>query len=144
MHIAIIGAGAVGSLYGGYLINAGANVTLLDINQEHVDAINANGLTVQKPDGTSFVASVAATSDAKTIAPADVALIGVNSYDTASAAQIAKEILKPDGYAMTLQNGLGNVEVLVDVLGELRVVGGITYHGCTQFRIHRKRCGFLK
>ncbi len=58
---------------------------------------------------------------------ADVALIIVNAYSTGDAAQSAHALLKDDGYAVTLQNGLGNIEAMQEVLGEERVVGGICF-----------------
>lgn len=128
MKFAIIGAGGVGSIYGGNLARMGHDVTMLDIWPEHVAAMQQNGLAVNGPQD-NFTASVTATLDPNEAAgEADIALICVNSYSTADAAQSAKTMLKADGYAVTLQNGLGNVEILGDILGRERVVGGIIFH----------------
>ena len=127
MHIAIIGAGGVGSVYGGYLARSGQQVTLIDLDSAHVNAIQDQGLTVVGPS-ESFTIPVTATTDPATVVEAEVALICVNAYDTHAAAQTARQILTASGYAATLQNGLGNIEVMHEVLGANRVMGGITYH----------------
>ena len=53
MNIAILGAGAMGSLFGGLLAETGASVTLLDINQQHLDAIRRDGLRLETDDPTN-------------------------------------------------------------------------------------------
>ena len=124
MHFAIIGAGSVGCLYGGNLARIGEQVTMIDIWDEHIQAMQSNGLQVSGLHG-DFTVQVAATTDPSQVENADVALICVNSYDTIKAAQSAQTVLKEGGYAVTLQNGLGNVEALTEVLGQDRVVGGM-------------------
>ena len=58
--------------------------------------------------------------------PADFAIIFTDANATKDAARTAAQMLKPDGFALTLQNGIGNVEALVAELGEARVVAGVT------------------
>ena len=126
MEIAIIGAGSLGAVYGVRLAHGGQAVTLVDVWQEHVDRINAAGLEMDGWDGPALTRAPAVTDPAA--APkADVALILVNAYSTRQAAQSAQALLKPSGVAVTLQNGLGNVEALQDVLGPARVVGGLSF-----------------
>ena len=127
MHYAIIGAGNIGSLYGANLARTGNDVTLIDINQEHIDAIARDGLHMTGLHG-EFTADVAATTDPSTVSNVDVAIVCVNGYATEAAANTAKSVLKPDGYALSLQNGLGNLEVLEATLGNGRALGGITFH----------------
>ena len=126
MHIAVIGAGSLGAVYGARLALSGQEVTLVDIDQAHVERINAQGLVFEH-DGVETVIPVRATTDAASVAKADVALIVVNAYSTRAAAESALVLLKEDGYAVTLQNGLGNVEAMQDVLGPERVAGGICF-----------------
>jgi len=128
MKFAIIGAGGVGSIYGGNLARIGHDVTMIDTWPEHVAEMQQNGLTVEGPQNM-FSVPVAATLDPTEVAQqVDVALICVNSYDTQDAVLSAKIVLKESGYAATLQNGLGNIEILSAVLGANRVVGGIIFH----------------
>lgn len=125
-HIGIIGAGAMGSLYGAALANAGFSVSLVDRWLDHVDAINRDGLLVQQPTGQLRVAPVA-TVDARLLAPVDLAVVFVDTNSTREAALAIAPVLKDDGVALTLQNGIGNRETLVEVLGADRVMAGLTY-----------------
>ena len=126
MHIAVIGAGSLGAVYGARLAQSGQAVTLVDIDQAHIDRINAEGL-VFECEGAEAAIPVRATTDPAAAPKADVALIVVNDYSTRDAAKSASLLLKEEGFAVTLQNGLGNVEAMQDVLGVERVVGGICF-----------------
>lgn len=123
MRICVIGAGALGASYGGRLAISGADVTLIDTWQDHVAAINRDGLDLDGVPGQQHVA-IAAVSDPAGLAPFDFALIAVDTNHTAAAARTAQAVLAPDGFALTLQNGIGNVEQLSAVLGAGRVLGG--------------------
>ena len=127
MHIAVIGAGNMGCLYGANLARAGEQVTLLDVWEEHLQAIQEKGLAMEGLHG-EFVAEVAATTDPGTVSGVDVAIVCVNGYNTRAAAEAACGMLAAEGCVLTLQNGLGNLEILTEVLGEGRVVGGLTFH----------------
>ena len=123
---AVIGAGAMGSLYGGRLAAAGYEVSLIDTWAEHVGAINEHGLTIQSATGLTKVELPAATDPAQ-LDPVDFAIVFVDANHTAQAAETAASILKPDGSVQTLQNGIGNFEALADVLGESRVMAGLSF-----------------
>lgn len=127
MRICLIGAGSMGSLYGGLLARSGEEITLLDPWREHVDAISRRGLHIDGIGG-DFHVPVRAVTEAENCPPADVAIIQVNSYATISAATAARQVLVPGGYAITLQNGIGNVEILCEILGKDRVAAGLSYH----------------
>lgn len=127
MHVAVIGAGNIGCLYGSNLARIGEQVTLVDVWEDHVRRMQSEGLQMDGLHG-SFVASVGATLDPASAPKADVALICVNGYATRDAARAARTLLKDTGYAVTLQNGLGNVETLTEVLGKDKVLAGLTYH----------------
>jgi 2-dehydropantoate 2-reductase len=127
VHYVVIGAGNIGCLYGGNLARVGEEVTLLDLWSEHVERIQRSGLQLDGLRG-SFTARVAATTDPGEVAPADAALICVNAYSTAEAARSAARFLKPEGFVVTLQNGVGNVEALSAILGAGRVLAGLVFH----------------
>lgn len=129
MRIAIIGAGAMGSLFGG-LLSPVAQVHLVDPWQEHVDAIRRDGLCLVE-GGEDKILQLSATSDPADVSSADLAIIFLKSHQTEWGAQIARRVLRPDGLALTLQNGLGNRDVLARVLGESRAWQGVTAHGAT-------------
>lgn len=123
MRICVIGAGAMGAAYGGLLSRVGHDVTFVDVWSDNVDAINARGLRVDGARGT-HVLKVAATSNPPRGLDAELAMIWTDANSTRQAAETAKAALAPDGFAITLQNGIGNVETLVDVLGAPRVAAG--------------------
>jgi 2-dehydropantoate 2-reductase len=127
MRICIIGAGAMGGLYGGRLVLAGQEVCFVDKRDATVAAFNGDGLHYDGVDGEHWIKAPAATSAAG-FAPADIAFIHTDTNNTRAAAEHAQTVLADDGWAVTFQNGVGNVETLAEVLGAERVVGGISYH----------------
>jgi 2-dehydropantoate 2-reductase len=127
MRFCIVGAGSMGSLYGGLLARAGFDVTLLDPWVEHVAAIRRHGLRLDGITGDLLI-PVTATTRPEEVAPAEVALVLADANSTARAAATARRVLAAEGFALTLQNGIGNVEALASVLGDGRVLGGLSYH----------------
>jgi 2-dehydropantoate 2-reductase len=127
MRICVIGAGAMGSLYGGRLALAGYDVTLVDLWAAHVEAIASRGLRLDGVGGDLTI-PVRATARAAEAAPADLAIVFVDANSTGDAARVAAEVLREGGAALTLQNGIGNVEALAAVLGRGRVLAGLSYH----------------
>lgn len=128
MRIAIIGIGAMGCLFGAKLSQV-AEVTLVGHWPAQLAALRENGLRLIDPDGRSHTLRLSATDDPQTAAPADLALILVKSYQTPQAAATAQQLLAAHGVALTLQNGLGNLEQLTAVLGPQRASLGITSEG---------------
>ena len=128
MEYCVIGAGAMGGLYGLSLINAGHSVTFLDVNAEHVEEINRNGYRLSGVTGDKTYKVKATLDPNDLVGSADVVLFHTHTNGTAAGAKSASLVLKPDGWAISLQNGIGNVEELVKILGPGRVVGGISYH----------------
>lgn len=123
MRIVVIGAGAMGASYGGLLARSGHEVAMIDVWEAHVDAINRNGLKLQGVRGDHTIGLRAQSTPAE-LDPVEVAIIFVDSNHTDQAAETAAQVLSPDGFAITFQNGIGNVEALQAVLGNERVLGG--------------------
>ena len=123
MKIAVIGAGAMGGSYGGLMAAAGADVRLIDSWAEHVAAIRADGLRVDGALGDRTVRLPAAEAP-EPGETADVAIVFTDTNNTRAAAETAAGLLAPGGFAVTFQNGVGNVETLQEVLGSERVLGG--------------------
>lgn len=122
----IIGAGNMGCVYGGNLARVGQTVALIDIWEAHVRHIADSGLRMEGLTG-QFTAIAQAFTDPAQAPKADAVLIAVNAYSTAAAAQAAKAMLKPEGFCLTIQNGIGNVEILTEVLGRQRVLAGLSF-----------------
>jgi len=125
MKTYMIGAGAMGGVYGGLLARAGFDVTLIDPRQDHIGKIRNEGISIEGERGTHVIRLPAQTDHAG-LAPADLAIIFTDSNSTRDAARTAKQCLKPGGFALTLQNGIGNVEALIDELGKERVIAGVS------------------
>ena len=130
MQIAVVGAGAMGSLFGGNL-SAVADVMLLDPWAEHVATMQRDGLRIVELDGSETIVPVTATTDPAAVPTVDLAIIFVKAHATRQASLWASRFLAPDGLALTLQNGVGNAETMAGVLGADRVVAGVTSHGAT-------------
>ena len=128
MKIAVIGPGALGCLFAGLLSRAGHEVWLVDRDPGRARQLARHGISLSGVSGDRHVA-VHATAEPREAQGADLALITVKCYDTAAAAESARTVLGERGTALTLQNGLGNVEILTEGLGEGRVLGGSTAQG---------------
>ena len=124
-RVVVVGAGAMGGLFGGLLAEGGLDVTLLDAWPEHVAAIKANGLRIVGVGGDRAI-SVAATTVAGEIHSADVVLFQCKAFANESAAQSVKHLFGGTTVAITFQNGLGNEETLGGILGKSNVIGGLT------------------
>ncbi|HLM41738.1 MAG TPA: 2-dehydropantoate 2-reductase [Microvirga sp.] len=132
MRIAVLGGGgAMGGLFGGWLADAGNDVTLIDVSAPAVEAINASGLTIEEKDGSRRHVKVGASSNPAGVGPVDLIVNFVKCYHTDSAIRSAMPMVGPDTAILSLQNGWGNAPRIAAVAGEERVLVGLTYHSAT-------------
>lgn len=129
MKFLVVGAGAMGCLFGARLTVAGFDVAVREIVKAWAKAIEERGISVEGVTG-SYSVKVPVLFE-KPPVPPDVVLICVKSYDTRKAAQAVQFWVKPDTVVVTLQNGTGNVETLREIFGHERVLGGVTAEGAT-------------
>ena len=128
--IAIVGAGALGAYVGAYLTRAGYNITLIDPWPDHVEIMRANGLTLkgltEEECFTQKVNAIHITDLQKTShgRPFAFAFISMKSYDTAWATHMIKDYLAPDGFCISLQNGI-NEERMANIIGWGKTIGCI-------------------
>ncbi len=131
MKIVIIGAGAMGSVFGAKISEA-ADALLINPANNHTDKIIENNLILEDPKGIKKKIKVNLICDYKTVTDKfDAAIIFTKSYKTKEASYAAKHLLKDDGVALTLQNGIGNFEIISSIIGEDKTVAGVTAHGAT-------------
>jgi 2-dehydropantoate 2-reductase len=130
MKIAIIGPGAMGSLFAGLLTLAGEEIWLVGYKKEQVEKICSIGLTLEERGKTRII-PVKATHDKRTIGKADLVIFFVKTYDTEKAVSDSLILEKDDTLFLTLQNGLGNEEVICNKVDQKKVLLGITSHGST-------------
>lgn len=135
----VAGTGALGTLLAARL-GAVEPVTVLGTWGQALVALSTNGAEVQEGEGIVRVA-VRATADPREAAGASIGFACVKATRTAEAARALSASLAPDGVAVSLQNGLGNVETLAAVLGEERVVAGVAELGATLVAPGRVRGG---
>lgn len=119
----------MGSLFAAYLAPH-ADVTVLGTWRDAVETINTRGICIERDNETEIV-RVHATTDPRSVHDLDLALIAVKAHQTERAARWANAILKRDGIALTLQNGLGNFEILAAHVGAERAAMGVTMQGAT-------------
>ncbi len=124
MKIAVIGAGAMGSIYGGRLSQHN-EVYLIDTKQQIVDKINQSGLTLLEGD-QELVFHPQARMSAKGIGPVDLVILFVKALYSRNALDAAKELFGEHTYVMTLQNGAGHEAVLGDYVKRSRIIIGTT------------------
>ena len=124
MRIAILGAGGVGSYYGGALARAGHSVSML-ARGAHLDALREKGLEVRTPDGT-WTVQVRAVGDAADLGPADLAIVAVKSYSLEAIAPAARLVAEAGADVLPLLNGVEAADRLVQSgVPDERVLGGI-------------------
>lgn len=128
MEIAIVGAGVLGSIFGIIFSGKGFDVTLIEVLEERVRLIAREGLWIQWPDGERSHSRVSITSDVGGVGVKDLVMVCVKGYHTRSAIESALSMVGDDTIVLSVQNGLGNLEVIAEVVGPQRVVGGITAH----------------
>ena len=123
--ITVVGAGAMGGLFGGLLAEGGLDVTLIDAWPEHIAAIKADGLRIVGVGGDRSI-KVNATTNAAEVRSADVVLFQCKAFANEAAANSAKHLFGGATVAISFQNGLGNEQTLGAILGQAHVLGGLT------------------
>ena len=131
MKIAIIGAGAMGSVVGGALAKAGNGVSFIEVAQPVIDAINSRGLIIEDKAGARETIPVHATSDPSTIGPVDLVIVFVKCYHTDNAVRNAVSLIGRDTVVLSLQNGWGNGPRIGSIVGEDKLMLGVSYHSAT-------------
>ena len=126
MNVVILGAGAIGSLFGG-LLSKKNNVSLIG-RKTHVQAIKKNGLKIIGKTQLNVRIS-AEDSISKIGFSPDLLILTVKSYDTETAIKEAKNIIGDNTVVLSLQNGLDNIEKICKIIDIKNVVAGVTAHG---------------
>ena len=130
MKILIVGAGAVGSVIGGMLAEANHDVSLLG-RQSHMAAIVQRGLEIYGVLGKHLVRNMSAYTAAADVPRQgfDIILITTKSYDTEQAVREVLQLISPDSMLISVQNGLGNLEVIANAVGMARTLGATIMFG---------------
>jgi 2-dehydropantoate 2-reductase len=124
VKIAIVGTGAMGSVYAGLFASAGHEVWAIDRWKEHVDAMRSRGLRLEGASGDRTV-RVNATTDPRDAGPCDLVVLATKAMQVAEAAGSLKPLLRPSTPVLSIQNGLGGPDSAAQVLGRERVMVGV-------------------
>jgi len=130
MKVCVLGSGAMGSSIGGLLASAGSEVYLVDTWTEHVEAMNSRGLKL-RIGSSDRVVKVRAKTDCQGIGPADLVIVLVKSFNTREAVENAGPVIGDKTIILSLQNGLGNEEIIGEIAGKNHVLGGRTFAGAS-------------
>ena len=126
MRIAVVGAGGTGGYFGGLLARAGQDVTFI-ARGAHLEALRARGLTVESKLAGTFTIPVQATDAPSEVAPVDLILFCVKTYDTDTAAESIRPLIRPDTMLLSLQNGIDNEEHIAWAAGHTLRIGAVAY-----------------
>jgi len=128
MRILIVGAGALGGLVGAYLTRAGEDVTLLEVNQARARLLADAGLHITRVGQDETTIPIHVVTSLAGVDPFDLVFVAVKTYQTGDAVGAALEATTPSTLFFSLQNGIGNAETIAAMVGEERVLCGVTYH----------------
>src|ERR671915_133545 len=126
MGMAVIGAGGTGGYFGGLLARGGQDVTFI-ARGAHLEALRTRGLTLESRLAGTFTVAVQATDDPREVAPVDLVLFCVKTYDTDAAAESIRPLIRPDTVLLSLQNGIDNEERIARVAGHASGIGAVAY-----------------
>ncbi len=142
MKITVVGPGALGCLIAALLKNRTKDeIWLLDEFADRAKKILLEGVRVEGMSGP-FTVKVNATANVKDIGSCDLVILCVKSYSTEDACKGIKDLVSEKTGILTLQNGIGNVQILNDHFGPDRVIAGVTNHGSTLIETaHVKHAG---
>ena len=125
LKIAIIGTGAMGSIYAARLSNAGHSVCAIDVWADHVDAMNLGGLTIDGPEGQLRATNIRATRELQSDEPYDLYIIATKSFAVRKSAEAIAKTLTPDAMVLTIQNGLGAGEDVATFIPKSQIILGV-------------------
>ncbi len=146
MRILVMGAGAVGSVVGGFMAKVGHEVTLLG-REGHMSAIHDKGLGISGIWGEHLVTDLGTITDPKSLSAncLDLIVITVKSFDTVKAVEAVKPLIGDGTLVCSYQNGLGNTEAIADIIGRERTVTArliygvkVTKPGCVEVDVIAK------
>jgi 2-dehydropantoate 2-reductase len=131
MRIVIVGGGAIGRLFGSFLIRGGNEVTLIDIDHTTLGALREKGIGLLEGDGehpdNAEIFPVQALHSAESITESDLVLLLVKSQATKAAVQDVAHLINDNCPLLCIQTGLGNLEIAREIVPEKNILLGITY-----------------
>ena len=130
MKIVIVGPGAMGCLLAAFLSKSKEEIWILDYKKERAAKIAQSGIILEGVPG-NLQTKPKCSSEASDIGPSDLVILCVKSYDTKKAILSAKALIGENTSVLTLQNGIGNIEIIAEIVGNDKVIAGVTNLGVT-------------
>jgi 2-dehydropantoate 2-reductase len=131
MKVVVVGSGAMGSIFGAALQDAGNEVTLIEVDPALVEHVREVGITIIDAHEVSRVVSIDITDQPKDDVLSDMVLFFVKGYQTEAAARLVSPLVGPNTMLVTLQNGIGNEDTLRSVFDKNQIVVGNSVHSAT-------------
>jgi 2-dehydropantoate 2-reductase len=131
MKTAILGAGAMGSVFASYLAESKDEVILIDVAKPVVDSISSQGLIIRDKAGNEKTFRIAATAEPANVGGVDLLIVFVKCYHTEAAVRSALPLLRENSIVLSLQNGWGNASRIGNLVGPEKVLVGVSYHSAT-------------
>lgn len=128
MRIVVVGAGALGGLVGAQLTAAGHEVTFIEINEARARMLNESGLYLSEGTKGEICIPVKVVADVTGLPVADLVFVSVKSYQTETALRAVLPVIGPETMVLSMQNGIGNTELMATIIEPRQVLSGITYH----------------
>ena len=128
MRILVVGAGALGGLVGAHLTEAGEDVVLLEIDEKRAALLNQEGLFITEEGKGERKVDIKVITSLTGIDPVDLVFVSVKTYQTEAAVNGVLPVIGDSTRVLSMQNGIGNTDVMAGILGKDRVLSGITYH----------------
>jgi len=125
LKIAIIGTGAMGSIYAARLSNAGHSICAIDVWADHVEAMNLGGLTIDGPEGRLHADNIRAIAELPSDEPFDLYIIATKSFGVRKSAAAIATTLSPDAMVLTIQNGLGAGDDVAAFIPKSQIILGV-------------------
>ena len=128
MRILVVGAGALGGLVGAHLTEAGEDVVLLEIDEKRAALLNQEGLFITEEGKGERKVDIKVITSLTGIDPVDLVFVSVKTYQTEAAVNGVLPVIGDSTRVLSMQNGIGNTDVMAGILGKDKVLSGITYH----------------
>ncbi len=139
MRILVLGAGALGGLFGARLSEAGQDVTLLEANVARARLLSEEGLYLSEADKGERHVRIHVATSIEGLAPFDLVFVAVKSYQTEAAVRGVLPVVGPRTWILSTQNGIGNIERIRRVHDSDRILSGITFHSIQHTGPNRMR-----
>ena len=124
MKIAVVGCGAMGSVYAGLLAAAGHELWAIDSWRDHVEAMRANGLRVEGASGDRTV-KINASTDARDAGICELVIVATKTMHVEAAAKASQALVGPNTTVISIQNGLGGPDTTAEIIGKEKVLVGV-------------------